>query len=462
MNEILRFLDRQRIIQPAVNGQIGFDFQGLIRSYGDDPTHPDARLVARFGRMWIYDVALSIYADLKVNRFRQAGHQAGRLMQLARREKEQGFNGAWHFSYNTLGDLFIDPRGPAGANAWCTNAIYAYLLSTKEASLLSWANNLVREFFFKQQVTDSSDGRWGLLRAGLYNAQDAARGDAMGYRVYEGDVNYPYQHVILEHNADFAGTLRLAFQATQLFSPAERSFLEELIHRHDILMQGMKRSFWQKDHFVSAMDGQGRLYTGTDGTPSIAVDNNTWAAHVFLPYDLEIPRAAARYVEEHFLTRTPPAHLEDLPAGASPQELEGLYYFPATFVDPFVAIPAEHRAKMNQLLHPEAAFGFVLFIHDLAKRLSPSEGQPLQRRARRLYEDTIALQRLYGPSGAPYASANVPSIFSTLPSVTTAATSLITTAILQGAPHDDFIGVRPPAEFTVEGQPPKTVPGTER
>lgn len=459
LQEGLAFLDQQRLMVPSVNEQIRFDFQGLRRSYRDDPNHPDARLIARFGRIWIYDVALSIYADLKTKRFRQAGYQVGRAIQLARQERERGFQGLWHFSYNTQGDAFIDSRGPTGANAWCLNAVYAFILATGDTATLSWANQVVQEYLFAQQVMDVGDPRYGLIRAGLHNAEDVARGDAFGYRVYEGDPNCPYQHLILEHNADVAGTFRLAFRAVKRFLPQEGRLLEELIHRHDLLMQAIHHSFWQGDHFVSAMQADGALFTGTDGFPSVAVDNNTWAAHLFLPYDRELARLAIRYVEERFITQAPPAHLEDLPSGEAGfeagkvrQDLQGLYYFPATFQDPFVLVAAEDRSKMEKTLQPEAAFGFILFLKAAAQSTpDPSERSRLVRRADELYEETLRLIQQYGPSGAPYASANVPAVFSTLHSVTTAATGVITTAILQGAPADDFIGVIPPPEFTVGG-----------
>ncbi|MDO8730906.1 MAG: hypothetical protein Q7J69_06970 [Candidatus Omnitrophota bacterium] len=446
LKENLEFLDRQKLMEPSVNGQVGFDFQGLRRSFKEDPSHPDSKSVAAFGRIWIYDAALSIYADLKAGRIRSAGYQAGRVMQLALQEKAKGFLGLWHFSYNTRGDSFIDPRGPTGANCWCLNALYSYALERGDAVLIAWANRAVEEFLFPQQVMDPRDPRYGLIRAGFHNADDVKNEDRMGYQVYEGDRNCPYEHVILEHCIDAAGTFRLAYRATRKHLPPQEKFLSELIHRHDLLMQGARRCFWQKDHFISALDPRGTPYTGTDGLPSVAVDNNTWAAYVFLPYDLEMARMAARYVEEHFLVRVPPAQVEDAAHTSAPEGMEGLYYFRSTFVDPFVQVPPEHRAKLEQMFQPEAALGFVLFLRALG----------LEDRARELYEHTVNLLGLYGSGGAPYASANIPMVFSTLSSVTTASSCVITSAILQGASADDFIGVLPPKEFTVAGKPPLT------
>ena len=455
LRENLAFLDAQMLLQPSVNSQLGFDFQGLRRSFKENPQHPASKLIAHFGRIWIYDAALAIYADLKANRIRQAGYQAGRVMQLALQEEHRGFQGLWHFSYNTRADLFIDPRGPTGANAWCLNALYAYVLARGDKALLQWLNRAVRRFLFAQQVTDSQDFRCGLIRAGLHNADEITRGDEMGYRVYEGRSNHPYEHVILEHCADAAGTFRLAFRATSRLQPEEKDFLEELAQRHDLLMRGMRRLFWQGDHFISAVDAEGRPYPGTDGLPSIAVDNNTWVAHVFLAYDLDLALDAIRYVEKRFLTGHPPAQLEDIPQGSTPNRLEGLYYFPATFSDPFVQVDPQHRPKMEQTLQPEATFGYILFLNAAAGLIpDPAQALHLRERAKELYQSMVQLQQLYGQGGAPYASANVPGIFSTLSCVTTAASGVIATAILRGAAGDDFIGVVPPREFSVDGKHP--------
>lgn len=455
IKEALVFLDQQMLRSPSVNEQVGFDFQGLRQSFRENPRHPDSKMVAHFGRIWIYDVALSIYADLKAGRLRQAGYQAGRVMQLALREEEKGFQGLWHFSYNTREDTFIDARGPTGANAWCLNAVYAYMLQRPDHGLLQWANRKVREYLFSLQVMDPRDPRFGLVRAGFHNADETARGESMGYQVYQGEMNRVYQHVILEHCADAAGTLRLAHRVNRRLPAPDRPFLEELARRHDLLLQGMRRSFWQGDHFVSALDEHGAVFRGTDGQPSVAVDNNTWSAHIFAPYDLELARSAVRYIEEHFILTSPPASVEDAQPGTDPTGLKGLFYFLSNFSDPFVQVPPEARPKMEQLFQLEAAFGFVLFLLGLAA-CTPDAGEAaeLRRKAAEIHQSTLDLLRLYGPSAAPYASATVPAIFSTLNSVTTAATGVVATAILQGAPGDDFIGVLPPPEFTVAGKPP--------
>lgn len=450
----LAFLDGQMLLAPSVNEQLGHDFQGLRRSFKEDLSHPDSRAVAQFGRIWIYDVALSIYADLKAGRIRQAGYQAGRVMQLALREEAAGYRGLWHFSYNTTGDSFIDPRGPTGANAWCLNAIYAYLLVRADLSLLNWANRMVQNYLFGLQVLDPNDSRDGLILAGFHNAEDLSSPD-MGYAVYKGNPNVLYQHVILEHCIDAAATFRLAWRVNSRQRPDETDFMEQLVSRHDRLMRGIRRSFWQGDHFVSAVDSKGVFYTGTDGEPSIAIDNNTWAAHIFLPYDPELARQAAAYAQKRFLIQTPLALVENSKTETVPHGIEGVYYFPSSFEDPFVKIPDEHRHKMEKLLHPEAAFGLALLLWDAAGYFPNEQEQSAWRqKALQLYEKTTALQRLYGPQGAPYASVNVPSVFCTMQSVTTAATAVITASILSGGNGDDFIGVLPPESFKVDGKSP--------
>lgn len=457
LRENLTFLDRQRLLQPSVNTQIEFDFQGLRQSYKNDPRHPESRFVAQFSRIWIYDAALNIYADLKAGRFRLAGYQVGRVMQLALQEEARGYEGLWHFSYNTQEDSFIDPRGPAGSNAWCLSAVYAYLLATGETSALEWANRTVQRYLFRLQVMDPAHPLCGLIQAGLYNPDDLELCDNMGYHVYERNANQPYEHAILEHNIDVAGTYRLAFRAIRRFAPHQAPLLKELIRRHDLLMQGIRRCFWQKDHFVSALNGKGHFFLGIDGQPSVAVDNNTWAAHVFLPYDPELALQSLQYVMNRFVIRTPVAEVQDLPnrVEAEFSDLEGVYYFPAAFSDPFVQVPLEHRPKLERLFQLEAAFGLVLFLHDLAQTVGdPDLKRRLAARAEELYRRTVTLQRLYGPCAAPYASANVPAFFSTLDCVTTATTAVVAASVLSGVPNEDFIGVAPPAEFVVNGRPP--------
>lgn len=459
LKENLTFLDRQRLIQPSVNSQVHFDFQGLRQSYKDDPKHPESQFISRFGRVWIYDMALSIFVDLKVNRFRQAGYQVGRVMQLALQEKERGYDGLWHFSYNTQGDCFVDPRGPTGANSWCLKAIYAYVLATGELSALAWANRVVQSYLFGRQVMDPLDARYGLIRAGFHNPDDIDRIDGMGYHVYEGERNRPYEFCVLEHNANVVGTYRLAFRATQKYAPSQTAFLRELIHRHEILMRGMRRLFWQGDHFVSAVDGKGHFFLGTDGQPSIAVDNNTWAPHVFVPYDPDFALTSLRYCLNRFLIQTPSALVEGFDPSEEfpsvPPRLEGAYFFTASFSDPFVDVPSKHRPTMEKLIQLEATYGLICFIWDLLPYLSDSPDRlPLQRRVQDLYQSMIHLQRLYGSCAAPYASANVPGVFTTLNSVTTAATAATTAALLLDISDSDWIGVSPPAEFVVDGRAP--------
>ena len=450
-------MDHQQLIRPSVNDQVNFDFQGLRKSYKDNPNHPDAVFVARFGRVWIYDVALSIYADLKAGRLRQAGYQVGRVMQLALQEEVHGYEGLWHFSYNTQGDPFIDPRGPTGSNTWCLSAVYAYLLATGETSVLEWANRAVQRYLFRLQVMDPAHPLYGLIQAGLYNPDDFEQSDSMGYHVYEKNLNHPFRHAILEHNVDVAGTYRLAFRAIRRFAPHQTALLKELIHRHDLLMRAIRRCFWQKDHFVSALNEKGQFFLGIDGQPSVAVDNNTWAAHVFLPYDPDLALRSLQYVMNRFVIRTPVAEVQDLPDQAEVEfsDLEGVYYFPAAFTDPFVQVPLEHRPKLERLFQLEAAFGLILFLHDLAQAVGdPDLKRHFNVRAEELYRRTVTLQRLYGPCAAPYASANVPAFFSTLHCVTTASTAVVAASVLGGVPNEDFIGVTPPAEFVVNGQAP--------
>ena len=206
------------------------------------------------------------------------------------------------------------------------------------------------------------------------------------------------------------------------------------------------------------MDGNGRFYRGLDGNPSVAIDNNTWAAHVFIPYDVDLVRSSARFVERRFVVGHPPAEIESALTGASSEGLEGTFFFTSSFADPFVHVPLEFRAKLERIFHPEATFGYILMLRDLSDALPGLEGDRIGVRAYELLDKTIRFIQLYGPNSAPYASAYIPEIFTTMDSVPTAATGVVAASILDGtARNGDFIGVLPPPEFVVDGRRPRFI-----
>ena len=155
----LEWVTSQKIRGNAVGG---FNFDGLYQGYAPND-HPYSRYIAEYGRVWTYDQALGIFSDLKNGRVRSAKEAVDALVAIAKAEEKKGFKGLWHFSYNTAGDNFIDPRGPLGANLWAVNAIYAYILQTGDTRHLVWLNEKVKTFIFGQQVKDLRDPRYGLF-----------------------------------------------------------------------------------------------------------------------------------------------------------------------------------------------------------------------------------------------------------------------------------------------------------
>jgi len=427
----LAFLKDQRIGARIMKGK---DFSGLYQSHKHTPRNPNSQYVAAYGRSWVYDCALGIYADLKSGKTEQARRGVDALVRLAEHEDKLGFRGLWHFSYNTMADDFIDPRGPLGANLWCLNAIYAYMLQTGDSRPLAWTNEKVAGFVFTQQVLDGKDPRYGLFRAGLENPVDLARGDAMGYHVYEGIpsdfdellresqrlsqeilglvlphplnkpvatalealrlarptdevINSQVEFCSIEHNADAVATLRLAARAAYRFLPVEREFLDELKRRHDLTLDALDR-MWVREadgagHFVTAMEADGTLNT------SVAVDNNTWVPAVLLDYDEERVWESIQFTRTRFL-------VEDVGC-------KGLFFFNSDFTDRYVNLTEAEREEMERLIQPEATWGFVQLLWEYARKTkhSPRRKEALAL-ARELAENMIAFQALYAATGDPY------------------------------------------------------------
>jgi|GEM_PF-2934934 len=427
----------------------GFDFSGSYQSY-QNTDHPYSRYIVQYGRVWTYDVALGIYSDLKNGKIASARGAVNALVGIAKTEEEKGFKGLWHFSYNTVGDNFIDPRGPLGANLWAVNAIYSYILQTGDTTHLAWLNEKVQTFIFGQQVMDPKAPRYGLFRAGLYNAEDLAKGNAMGYDVYEGDSNVQNENVFIEHNADAAGTLRLAYHAAKRFG-GDEVFKKSLIQRHELLMRGLQK-FWMGDHFVTGMNADGTL------NQSVAVDNESWVGAVILPYDEEKAWQAIQYLKSHFVTtiteieflsgsmEVPKRRIEKLPQPAT-----GLFFFPGDFSDPYVT----PNPRYEEMIQPEATFGAIALLKSFMETTKdPKRREEAGEFLALLYDGLLKVYRAYGGEGTPYATVDIQDYFNTMESMAATATAGATMAILKGAEGSDFIYWAPPAEFLVDGKSP--------
>jgi len=427
----LRFIDEQRISGRSVEGR---KFDGLYQSYLHNPRNPNSRYIAQYGRVWVYDQALGIYADLYAGRTVEARAAVDALVGLADFEAANGYRGCWHFSYNTRDDGFIDPRGPLGSNLWAFSAIYTYILRSGDTRHLAWANSQVTGYVFDQQVLDKSDRRYGLFRAGLENPADLARGDGMGYHVYESVpsdmdrllednqrlsqqilgvllphplnrpvaaledlirrvkpidqiINSQVDFCSIEHNADAIVCLRLAARATKRYLPSETAFLSQLACRHQLAMEALP-NLWVvvsdgTGHFVTGMNGDGTLNT------SLAVDNNTWVPAILLGFDDNRVWDCIRFTRDTFLTTD---------AGC-----KGLYFFTRDFQDRYVQLSAAERAAMERMIQPECTFGYIHLLWMYSRQAKDAARRDEARQlAAELARNMVAFQALYARTGDPY------------------------------------------------------------
>jgi len=143
--ELRQFLNARRItgtkpVMPAnlaavPKGFAGFDFNGLYTEY--EPRGKQELPLTQFGRIWPYGNALVLQAltalyraELAAGR-KEAAAQArtealgllNALVRLGRAEEALGFEGGYHFSYNTTGDNFIHPVAPTGNTLWVVAAL---------------------------------------------------------------------------------------------------------------------------------------------------------------------------------------------------------------------------------------------------------------------------------------------------------------------------------------------------
>ncbi|MBI3322443.1 MAG: hypothetical protein HYZ94_02040 [Candidatus Omnitrophica bacterium] len=518
----VRFIDSQRIVAPtrvvpqnipqsalkryqAVRKKpfTGFNFKGLYRSYRRDSRHPrwteELFRFAEYGRVWIYDSALGLKADLAAaqvdlasgrrteatSRLEKAAAAASTLVELGKDEEGLGFAGGWRFSYNTQGDSWVDPRAPMGAVLWAINALYDYIgfvLTLKEPGAapyraqaldhLVWVNRLVGRLVFGMQVTKPDDPCYGLIRSMTSNTLlDAGLSlDEAGYRAYQGEMNKFSRYFILEHTADALDTLRKAGEVTdraaqidaRRFGTAEaKKFRAELPGRHELLLT----SAWEKgrlgDRSVTALEPDGTQNT------SEAIDLYTWLARMYLSYDEERVRQAAEHVWSEFrtkgkdgaiATRLKDLILDDVPAAGlavvrryAEEEIAGIHFFGLDFKDPFVDVPADQRSRLVQMIQREATEGYRdLLIAIALTTKDPARREEALHRAELVSKTVHIVQEIYGFG---YATRHVTSYFNSLEAMAAAGSAAIVSARMQGA-SITLVEAPPPGDFTFQGRKP--------
>ncbi|MCM8811886.1 MAG: hypothetical protein NC910_02395 [Candidatus Omnitrophica bacterium] len=463
----------------------GFDFNGLFQSYAVDERNPNwaqTRFLATGGRVWVYDSALGILDDIAADRMGEARRAIRALVEIGRDEEALGFTGGWHFSYNTIEDSWIDPRAPMGNTLWAMKAIYAYVekalrsddRDVREEALrhLEWVNGLLRRLVFEMQVMKEGDPRYGLIQAMKYNTLLDTRNprtgrnytlDEAGYRVYEGNPNQTLVDVIFEHNADLVDVYRMAANVMdQARLEGREAFIRELARRHEVLLNAIWEKAWVDDHFVTAMRGDGTL------NRSVAVDNNTWVAQVFLPYEEDRAWQAIEYVWNNFRTKDRDGRVVTRVSGLvldgnfsdaarrrlAQRPFTGIFFFQQGFEDPYVDVPRDQRPKLEQMVQAEAAFGYIHYLVEFARvTQDTARRDEALRRAQAIYDSVVLLSQIYEGDGLPYSTVFV-HLFTTLRGMASSATALTVSRLMQDRSRVGFIGVDPHSSFLFQRRRP--------
>ena len=488
----------------------GFDFNDLYTEF--EPGDRD-RPLTQFGRFWPYGNALILQALVEIYRSEAAAgrkeaaaetrREAMRLMnaliKLGKTEQALGFEGGYHFSYNTNGDNFIHPVAPTGNNLWVTDTLYSTIreLGGNAWDQLEWVNGLRRRVLDDLQVRDEKDLRFGLIQGGRYTT-DAGRInprtrrayeiddreylDEMGYRIYRGNPNRILEDISAEHNvADAMSTLINAVAANLAAPGGTRGRLtgkdlDPVVGVFRRLAENINK-LWvtdekEGDHFITGMEKSEK--GEWQRNPSKAVDNSSWAI-ILLAYNPEMAWKSIQYVQRHFIVRQRIGDMEGLPAATlartrlkpgdpnriNPDErVAGNSFFHPAFIDRFIRalVPADDpgRKLWAQMLHPEATFGTIHFLRRFAET-TRDEGQRKQARAlaEELTRGMQRLQELYG--GKLPNSTRVAPLFTTLFAITPVATALIVALggrnfLLPEIPKilRDGITIRPRAKAGIE------------
>lgn len=442
------------------NAQLNVSFGDLWQSYQSTDNYA-SKYIAGYGRVWIYDAALGVYSALADKDYVRAKKAVGNFMNIIRAEKKKGYRGLFHFSYNTSGDDFIDPREPLGATLWAMKAMYAYMLETGDMTYFNELTTIVRQSVLPLQNTDKSKKNYGFIGAGYAHPEGLRQG---GYNIH-GDLNALNrinEDVIMEHNADYIDVLRLMALVIDKHHPAiDGKFRNELASRHSLVMQASFKARSAK-HWPTAFDKQGKPNW------SKAVDHYTWLATTFMDYNEDIVWESIQILFNEFTTTTSSFEIlvDKTPKRMKlPKSVKGLIFFDKDFVDPYVSLSFDERTKLTKLIQPEATAGAIVVLRNFAdKTKDPGRKMFALKFADELADGLAVLHKeyakVYPGGGLPYATENISDYFNSTPSMAATATYHISLT----PDYRYFLGVPIPKGFenaltstdTAVSAPPQT------
>ncbi|RJP60983.1 MAG: hypothetical protein C4541_03010 [Candidatus Auribacter fodinae] len=445
--DLERWIDSRKI-QNGYLPDLGVDVEGLWASY-QETDNWWSKYLASHGRMFIYDTSLAHYCsivdDMKSGKFVESRKATDIITQMLRKEELRGNIGLLHFSYNTEGDNFIDPRKISGANLWVFKALYAYMLASGDTRRFDDITDYVSTYLLPLQVVDETHPAYGLITAGYGHPDGLNQG---GYNIYDdlNTLNRKHYHSVLEHTADFIDLLRLMIFVIDSHNVTANHprLREELVMRHALVMQGVKRMRKDK-HWPTVIDGDGSYNW------SRAVDHYTWLAAAFIGLDDDIAWESIEVLRNEFTTTIDSIEIikgqkaSRVPLNAS---ASGLIFFSKDFKDQYVSLSESERNKLEALIQPEATGGGIVFLYRYAQVTKDDTRR--QKALEYLTElvDGLALihktySTVYDGGGMPYATENTHDYFNSTPSMAATATFLLSLDTLRtGYPF--FIGVPVP------------------
>ncbi len=424
-NDLVAWVKNQSA-QAGVNVELGVDMKYLWQSYQTCRSFY-SKWLAGYGRVWVYDAALGLYSVLAEKDYYRAQLAVDNFMELIRAEKEKGYRGLLHFSYNTRKDQFIDPREPQGATQWVLKAIYTYMLETGDLRYFSELTGYVRSDILPLQIVDPSHPAFGLLRQGYMHPKGLRQG---GYDIYNDvdKINIVSHGVNMEHNADFIDFLRLITLVIDKYSDnikgensALKQFRNELQIRHALCMQGAKRIRRNK-YWPTAFDPAG------EANWSKAIDHYSWLAHTFMGVKEsdDITWESINILHDEFTTTIHSLHVldrrEEVEKSLS-KPAKGIFFFTSDFIDSFVDMPPSDRFKLEEMVQPEATAGAIIMMLDFAlKTDDPRRRTYTVNYLKELLEGLAEIHRAYKETvgytggGMPYSTEIIKDFFSPDPS----------------------------------------------
>ena len=435
------------------NVSLGVSMKHLWQSY-QSSSSVYSRWLADYGRVWTYDAALGLYSVLIQKDYERAKLAADNFMDLIRAEKKKGYKGLFHFSYNTRGDDFIDPREPQGATQWVLKALYAYMLETGDLSHFDELTTYVIDDILPMQILDPKHPAYGLLRQGYMHKKGLRQG---GYNIYEeiDELNVLSHGVNMEHNADFIDFLRLITSVIDKYKNRIHSvgsdFRSELRKRHALCMQGVLRIRKNK-HWPTAFDSKGKPNW------SRAIDHYSWLSHAFMfvKNNQDIPWESINILYNEFTTTTKTISVfknRKLTKIKLTKPAKGLFFFTWDFQDSFVEMPQSDRIKLEEMIQPEATAGAIIMLIDFVLTTKDKEKQKFAYDFMvELFEGLAEIHKVYKTidgytgGGMPYATETIPDFFGPDPSLAAGVTYQVAISKLSDN-YSNFLGVKPPKGF---------------